>query len=257
MATDYNKISKEYQASKLAPWRKHVEAYSFFKLAGDVTGKKVLDLACGEGFYTRQLKLRGALEVDGVDISKAMIDLARESEAQQPLGIHYYEQDVQFLDLPKKYDLITASYLLNYAMNPKELGRFASAISKHLNPGGRFITINSNPDFNAAVAPMRKYGFTRENKSFEEGGEIIYRFFRDDDSYIDVINYHLEKTTHNLEFKRAGLSQVQWSATELSPEGIQEFGKEFWEFIINTQPVVGFSCVKRRNFSESHTSHIF
>lgn len=245
MATDYNKISKEYQASKLAPWRKHIEAYSFFKLAGDLTGKRVLDLACGEGFYTRQLKLRGALEVEGVDISEAMIALAKEAEAQQSLGIQYHQQDVLHLDLPKKYDLITASYLLNYAKNARELAQFARAISKHLNIGGRFITINSNPDYKAAVGPMKKYGFTRENKSYNPGGEIVYRFFQDDDSYIDVINYHLEKSTHDLELKRAGLSEIQWHTAELAPEGIKKFGKSYWQHIDKTQPVIGLTCVKK------------
>ncbi len=244
MRTDYNKISKEYQASKLAPWRKHIEAYSFFKLAGDVSGKQILDLACGEGFYTRQLKIRGALGVEGVDISKAMIDLAKEAEVKNPLKIDYHQQDVLHLDLPKKYDLITASYLLNYAKNSKELAQFARAISKHLNIGGRFITINSNPDYKAAVAPMKKYGFTRENKSYDEGGEIVFRFFQTDDSYIDVINYHLEKNTHDLELKRAGMSQVQWHATDLAPEGIKEFGKDYWRHIMETQPVIGLTCVK-------------
>jgi ubiquinone/menaquinone biosynthesis C-methylase UbiE len=53
MATDYNKIAKEYQASKIQPWQKYVEVHSLFKLAGDLTNKSVLDLACGDGFYTR------------------------------------------------------------------------------------------------------------------------------------------------------------------------------------------------------------
>mgnify|MGYP006348765553 FL=1 len=121
MGTDYNKISKEYQASKLQPWRKHVEAYTLLQLIGDLSNKNVLDLACGEGFYTRLLKLKGANHVEGVDISKGMIELARESEDQNPLGITYHVQDVLNLDLNKKFDLISASYLLNYAKTAEEM----------------------------------------------------------------------------------------------------------------------------------------
>ena len=142
MPTDYNSIAKEYQASKMQPWRKHVEAHSLFNLVGDLSSKNVLDLACGEGFYTRQLKLRGSNNVEGVDISKAMIQLAQNLEKQNPLGITYHEHDVLNLDLNKKFDIITASYLLNYAKKSDELVQFGKVISKHLNPGGRFVTIN-------------------------------------------------------------------------------------------------------------------
>jgi 2-polyprenyl-3-methyl-5-hydroxy-6-metoxy-1,4-benzoquinol methylase len=165
MKTDYDRISREYQLSKLQPWRKYVEAHTFFKLAGDLTNKYILDLACGDGFYTRQLKLRGAANVEGVDISKEMIQLARGSEEKSPLGITYHIQDVLNLKLNNKFDLITASYLLNYAKNVEELTQFGKVISEHLNPGGRFITINSNPDYQAPVNTLRKYGFTRENES--------------------------------------------------------------------------------------------
>jgi hypothetical protein len=45
MATDYDAIAQEYQASKLMPWRKHIEAYTYFNLIGDLTGKDVLEQA--------------------------------------------------------------------------------------------------------------------------------------------------------------------------------------------------------------------
>ena len=186
-----------------------MEAYTLFKLAGDLSNKTVLDLACGDGFYTRQLKLRGAQHVEGVDISKEMIRLAEVSEAETPLGITYYVQNILHLELDKTYDLITASYLLNYAKTSEELMQFSLAISKHLNAGGRFIIINSNPGYRSPVDTMFKYGFTRENKSNEEGGEVIYRFYKDDGSHIEVVNYHLKKTTHEKAMTQSRLSNIK------------------------------------------------
>jgi ubiquinone/menaquinone biosynthesis C-methylase UbiE len=49
MTTDYNKIAKEYQESKLQPWRTHIERYTLLSLLGTVQGLNTLDLACGEG----------------------------------------------------------------------------------------------------------------------------------------------------------------------------------------------------------------
>lgn len=244
MATDYNTIAREYQASKLQPWRKHVEAHSFFELIGDLSGKTVLDLACGDGFYTRLLKLRGASSVEGVDISAEMIRLAQEAETKNPLGISYHEKDVLGLSLGRKFDLITASYLLNYAKSPEELLQFAKAIALHLKPGGRFVTINSNPDYRCPMKTMSKYGFTRENKDDSEGGEVIYRFYQSDENHITIINYHLEKDTHVQMLNEAGLSDVKWHPMVLSPEGEKEYGADFWKAILRCQPVVGLTGAK-------------
>ncbi len=244
MATDYDKISKEYKDCKLQPWRKHIETYSFFKLVGDLSNKNVLDLACGEGFYSRQLKQRGANNVEGVDVSKSMIELARKSEDQNPLGITYHLQNVLNLELNKTFDLITASYLLNYAKSIEDLIEFGKVITKHLKPNGRFITINSNPNYKGALNSLFKYGFTRENKSYLEGGEIVYRFYTPDENYIEVVNYHLKIRTHEIALRQANLSNIQWHNVELSPEENKEYGEEYWKSFLTSQPIIGLSCNK-------------
>ncbi len=244
MATDYNAFAKEYQVSKLLPWRNYVESHTFFGLAGDLADLNVLDLACGEGFYTRQIKYRGAAEVTGVDISEGMIRLAREAEAASPLGLKYYCQDVLLLDLDKKFDLICASYLLNYARTVDELDQMSRVVVNHLKPGGRFITINSNPDYRGSVEIMFPYGFTRENESYEEGALITYRFYQSDASHIAVTNYHLDKSTHERALQGAGLSQIQWHSVAVSPEGIEQYGTAYWSAILSWQPIIGLTCVR-------------
>lgn len=87
MAADYDTIAQQYKKSKELPFRLHIEAYTFFNLLGDLGGKSLLDLACGEGFYTRQFKQKGAARVVGVDNSEKMIELARQQEASEPLSI--------------------------------------------------------------------------------------------------------------------------------------------------------------------------
>ena len=86
MTTDYDPIAAQYQRSKLQPWRAHIEAFTLIGLLGELEGKAVLDVACGEGFYTRLLRRRGADRVVGVDLSPGMIALARSQESAEPLG---------------------------------------------------------------------------------------------------------------------------------------------------------------------------
>src|SRR5262245_55551313 len=89
MDTDYDRIAEQYQPAKRQPWRTHIERYTLLRLAGDVAGKAVIDLACGEGHYTRALRRLGAARVVGVDLSPAMIGLAEAEEARRPLGVEY------------------------------------------------------------------------------------------------------------------------------------------------------------------------
>jgi ubiquinone/menaquinone biosynthesis C-methylase UbiE len=59
------------------PRRKYLETPSFIKLLGDLSNEDVIDLACGEGFYTRILREKTKGKVYGVDISTGMIELAK------------------------------------------------------------------------------------------------------------------------------------------------------------------------------------
>ena len=83
---EYDAIANAYRDFKRLPFREYIERYTLFEMLGDVRGKKVLDMACGDGFYTRLLKQAGASGVTGVDVSAEMIRLAEQEELRNPLG---------------------------------------------------------------------------------------------------------------------------------------------------------------------------
>ena len=66
MDTDYDRIAEQYKRARPQPWRTHIERYTLLRLSGDVAGKTVIDLACGEGYYARALRQQGAARVVGV-----------------------------------------------------------------------------------------------------------------------------------------------------------------------------------------------
>ena len=118
--TQYDQIADQYKESKqLEIFR--IISYTMSKWLGDITGRSVLDLACGEGDGTRAVKQVGAERVVGVDISEQMIRLAREVEAKQPLGIEYIVRAAQNLGRIGEFDVVTATFLLNYAQNREDL----------------------------------------------------------------------------------------------------------------------------------------
>ena len=56
---DDDQVAQQYKKAKESLWRERFESYSMMKLIGDLTGKKIVDAACGEGHFTRNLRQAG------------------------------------------------------------------------------------------------------------------------------------------------------------------------------------------------------
>jgi len=245
MSTNYDEIATEYKRAKQQPWRLHVEHFTLFRLLGDLRGKTVIDLACGEGFFTRSIKRAGAARVLGVDISQGMIDLARGEEVNNPLGIEYLVQDVTRLNLGETFDVVVAAYLLNYAQTAAELLEMCRAIARHLKAGRRFVTVNNNPNHKTEnFMSTQKYGFIKQAQGpLVEGTPVDYIIFLDDGS-ITITNYHLSVATHERAFSSAGFRQVKWHHPELSTPIAQSSERDHWLEFLNYPPVIFLECTK-------------
>jgi ubiquinone/menaquinone biosynthesis C-methylase UbiE len=247
MPTDYDPIAELYQLSKRQPWRTHVEAHTFLGLVGDVTGRAVLDVACGEGFYTRLLKQRGASRVVGIDLSAGMVELARTQEAEHQLGITYQVGDARNLAFDGEFDLVVAAYLLNYARDRSELAAMCAGIARCLKPGGRFVTVNSNPATHFPTLPsFRKYGFEVANAAageWREGSPIRWKFYLDGQEF-EIENYYLDVAAHEEALAAAGFRDIRWHAPQLAPQGEAEFGADFWSLLLTQCPVAFLECTR-------------
>ena len=245
MTTDYDRIAREYQASKLQPWRTHIERHTLMRLTGAVAGLQVLDLACGEGYYTRLLRSLGADPVTGADLSQGMIDLARAQEAAEPLDVRYEVADARAVDQREGNDLVFAAYLLNYAKDHDELLAMCRAIVRNLKPGGRFVTVNNNPgDPPGNFETGRMYGYSKQlDGPLADGAPVHWRFHLPEGT-IGVTNYHLAPATMERAMEEAGLRDIRWHPAEVSPEGRAQWGDAHWQPFLDNPPIAFLDCVK-------------
>jgi len=250
MTTNYDPIAEQYKRSKRQPWRAYIEAFTLMRLIGNPTGKTVIDIACGEGFYTRMIRQRGAAKVTGVDLSEKMIGLARASEAQQRLGIDYIVGDGRDLGVAASFDLAVAAYFLNYAHDRDELNAMCSGIARCLKPGGRLVTVNCNPACNFPASPSyRKYGFeTSVVGPLREGAPITWTFYLEDGPFA-VENYFLSVEIHEEALRAAGFRDISWHQPILSPEGQSAHGSDYWSDLLDHPPLIFIECflAKSRN----------
>lgn len=245
MTTDYDPIAEQYKRSKQTPWRTYIESFTLLECIGDVSGLSVLDVACGEGFYSRILRHRGATKVTGVDLSEGMVALARTQETDQPQGIEYVVGDARELQFDGEFDLVVAAYLLNYAATRDELSAMCNGIARCLKPGGRFVTVNSNPALDFTSAPSyRAYGFeTGVLGEWREGAPITWTFFLEDGDFT-IENYYLSVAVHERELHSAGFDTVSWHAPRLDPARGREYPDSFWKTFLDAPPVTCIECVK-------------
>jgi SAM-dependent methyltransferase len=124
---------------------------TLLELAGDVTGRRVLDVACGQGMATRALARAGAASVVGLDLTEPLVEAARAEEAADPLGITYLLGDAQRLDdLPDGgVDVVTCQLAL---MDIPDLDATVRAVARVLVPGGVFAAVVAHPCFLAPFA---------------------------------------------------------------------------------------------------------
>lgn len=238
---EYDAIARGYQESKRLPFREYIERYTLFEQLGDIAGKTVLDLACGEGFYTRLLRHAGALEITGVDVSQAMIELAVEQESRQPLGCTYVCADVGAFEPGEPVDLVVAVYLLNYAQTPEQLLRFCRVCHDALRPGGRFVGLNNNVhNLSVGHRSLRKYGLERTwERPVAEGDAIRYTMINADGGEIQFDNFYLEPSTHAQAFERTGFRDFRWIDVSLHPS---EAGNPFWDDFMADPPIIAFAA---------------
>ncbi|EEP82131.1 predicted protein [Uncinocarpus reesii 1704] len=148
MATQYDHIGAEYNAIKALPVGA-LELAAIRSHIGDVGQLRVLDLACGTGYYSKKLIEWGAREVVGLDISEAMVNEARRQSSGDPrLEFHVADcsKPLESLDLGS-FDLVIAIWMFNYVATEEEVFAIWQNIHNSLKPGGRCIGLTPNQDY--------------------------------------------------------------------------------------------------------------
>jgi ubiquinone/menaquinone biosynthesis C-methylase UbiE len=136
------------------------------RLAGEVTGRQILDAGCGSGPITADLQARGAV-MSGFDGSPAMIELARRRLGDDvPLHVADLGQPLPFAD--DAFDDVIASLVLHYL---EDWSAPLAEIRRILKPGGRLILSVNHPFVHAVNYPTEdNFALRQYSEEFEFAG---------------------------------------------------------------------------------------
>ena len=241
----YDAIAKDYQRTKASPVRAAIETFTLNELLGDYRGLAVLDAGCGDGFHARRLMAAGAVRVAGVDVSPAMIGLAREQERAEPLGIQYAccaVEDLPDLLCGAGFDVVLASYLLHYAPTVEVLQRMCQRLGNALRAGGRLVALTENPDQQPEdYAGYAAYGFDKQAMEARcEGSRIAYGLVSGR-QIIRLETFWYSRATYAAALEATGFHSIGWHPLRLDP-AVES--PAFYAPYVRNPPVLGLTAVK-------------
>jgi SAM-dependent methyltransferase len=252
MTSQYDSIGARYNTIKQLPVavveRENVKA-AVLPYLRRKSKTRVLDLACGTGFYSQILLSWGAGYVHGVDLSAQMIEVAKQTmseEQRQKRLLRFSVGDAGSLGEMEgegPFDLIIGSWLLNYAANLDEMTQMFRTIKDNLGPRGVFVGVTPHPleDVDAYARTLNdhfedhmatwkvavKY-FERLESGEGWRAEVVVQ----GETPVSFTNFHLRKSIYEEAARRSGLEgKLSWKEVEVPPEAYKmtETSPRYWD----------------------------
>jgi SAM-dependent methyltransferase len=171
-------------------------------LLPDLTGKRVLDLGCGDGWFCRYAADAGAASVIGADPSVRMLTQARDRTNDARIRyVNAFAEDAAFD--AGSVDVVVSILALHYVA---ELDPVLAAVAGWLEPGGTFVEIVEHPIYTSQlersgwITELGRHAAWPVSDYFDEGARISTWF-------IDgVVRYHRSVSETVNAVRRAGLT---------------------------------------------------
>jgi SAM-dependent methyltransferase len=117
-------------------WQIIVEEYS---KKYQISGKRLLDLACGTGELSCRFAMQG-YQVTGVDLSEDMLAVAMAKVEEEGLRIPFFQQNMAELEIMDKFNFITIFCdSINYLLSEQEVLQTFEGVANHLTEDGLFL----------------------------------------------------------------------------------------------------------------------
>ncbi|HSX41004.1 MAG TPA: class I SAM-dependent methyltransferase [Candidatus Saccharimonadales bacterium] len=136
-----------------------------FELLGDLKGKSVVDIGCGDGYVSRYVATHGAFKTIGIDVKESVVQEAKKLEEKEKLGIEYYVGSATKLSMVDDKSMDLALSILVYVhFNSEEMDEATKEAARVLKPNGVFLLAVPHPLIYIAKPKTHWVTFTDEQK---------------------------------------------------------------------------------------------
>jgi SAM-dependent methyltransferase len=210
--------------------RRHYSDDSLFRMLGDVRGRDVVDLGCGNGYLTHKMARSGA-RVTGIDQSLGMLESARRARGDREPAVDFIHASMEDMSLvpSTSFDVAVSNYVLHDVANYEAAVR---EVHRILRPGGKFVVVLTHPCFSCGPRTWERVASDspRPEESYAYG---VDRYFSHDsylmkwDGFEPVPYFHRPIRDYWAAFRSAGFVVQDFDEPSLSAVGLTEL--EPWQ----------------------------
>jgi len=182
---------------------------------GGPTVRRMLDYGCGPGALARMIAERYGVQVTGVDISAAMLEIARRDNPHPNVEHHLLDEQMLGFLADGSIDAAMSSFVLINVPDEAGLRAIATEVCRVLRPGGRYVIMDSNPD--TTGVRFRSFQTGEPGRRYRPGEQRPVQLFNADGHTVDLTDYHWPTTTYERILRAAGFGRVRISQPTLSP----------------------------------------
>ena len=129
-------VYAQWRASGIGAITEQLQRRLILSLLGDVKGRHVLDVGCGDGDLAVELRRRGAI-VTGIDASLEMIEAARARAKREGVQVDFCLGAAESIPFAgERFDAVVAMTILCFVTNADPV---FGEIARVLRPGGRLV----------------------------------------------------------------------------------------------------------------------
>jgi cyclopropane fatty-acyl-phospholipid synthase-like methyltransferase len=238
--TDFDQVTNYTNYIEDDPFRRGLHFPAIEEALGDLNKKRILEIGCGDGLFSRLLAERGAAVV-GYDRALQKIAEAQARVCGPGLDATFVVATPYTFFHDGTFDAAMSVMVLQYATSPEELAAFFRSASRHLGPGGRFISVVINPSFSAFGQDFVVRRFHRL-----ESNNMRSEFLDRASGRVEMILEAHQFTSE--EFEQAaisgGMRPAAWRKLFATPDAVRQLGTSFWQPCHEHQPFALFVTQK-------------
>ncbi len=167
---------------------------------------RVLDYGCGPGKVAFRVAAEFGAEVTAVDISEAMLGIARQRRRHPRISYHEVASGRLGFLADASFDAAMSCYVFINIGDPAEIRRIVSEVFRVLRPGGRYAVLDTNPATTGIQFSTFLSG--EPGRSYAAGAQRSVILGRPDGTTMTLLDYHWPRQTYLDVFGEAGFHGV-------------------------------------------------
>ncbi len=211
-------------------YQKDVILPNIIRLLDIQEGMRILDLACGPGFFARAFAQAGATVI-GIDISKELIDFAQK-EIHLP-NANFFVASADAIPMVPSHSQDAVTIILSL-QNIENMDGTLSECARVLKPGGRLLLVLNHPAFRVPKESgwgwdgEKSVQYRRVDKYLSEA-RIKIEMHPGDDPSVHTWSFHRPLQLYFKAFHKAGFTVSrleEWISNRQGPKGKTYAGLE-------------------------------